>query len=234
MKRGWGGGRFLHLWSNFITIPTELLNKLFLSTRIARHRAKKRRGNDGSQKTGELQAFHSYTKPGPRVQVPAYADNFFPFLIFSTFLQSARGGHSLLAQCQFSSCPHHLKLSWSSLPWHSSSNPSGLACEFSSLPKVRHYPQIQYFLSSIPSRFPRQKATFHFLEVLWSWESGARGVVWRMLSMQVADWRQLLGISKCPGEGCGRDSNRFENSQVRLPDLLVIQTLTNDLCISAI
>lgn len=57
------------------------MNKLFLSTRIARQRAKKRRVNDGIQKTGELQSFHSYIKPGPGVRVPTYADNFFPFLI---------------------------------------------------------------------------------------------------------------------------------------------------------
>lgn len=121
-----GRGVFLYLWSNFIAIPTELLNKLFLSTRIARHRAKKRRGNDESQKTGELQSFHSYTKPGPRVQVLAYADNFFQFLILpcSYIHKLCPWGDFPSFQCQFSYCPHNLKLGWSLLASHSSSNSS--------------------------------------------------------------------------------------------------------------
>lgn len=78
----WRGGRgVLTLVIKFHSHSNWAFEQTFLSTRIARHRAKKRRGKDGSQETGELQAFHSYTKPGPGVRVPASADNFFHFLI---------------------------------------------------------------------------------------------------------------------------------------------------------
>lgn len=52
------------------------VEQTFSEHKNSQAQSQERRGNDGSQKTGERQSFHSYTKPGPGVQVPTYADNF--------------------------------------------------------------------------------------------------------------------------------------------------------------
>lgn len=159
MKRERGG--FLYWWSNFIAIPTELFNKLFLSTRIARQRAKKRRGNDGSQKTGELQSFHSYTKPGSGVGVPAHADNFFRFLILQhSYIHKLCPGTALpLTNASF---PIAL-ITWSlaglphlkNLPVYLHSR--GLFCNCHFLPDTRNNNQMQNFPTSLLWGFPVQR-----------------------------------------------------------------------------
>lgn len=58
------------------------------------------------------------------------------FFNIPLFTNSVPGVHSLLLQCQFSSCPHHLKPRWAPLPWDSSPSNSSYILEGSSANSV--------------------------------------------------------------------------------------------------
>lgn len=174
-----GGRKVLTLESNFTAIPTELLNKLFLSTRIARHRAKKRRGNDGSQKTGELGPFHT-----PTQNLALECESLHTLITPSTswfsnlprFTNYVPGVHSL--------CPHHLKSHCSLLPLGSSSN-SSCILEDSSTNSVSFLTWKTIIRSNIShAAFSEGSQAKRLLSIsLKFYELRARGVVWQMLSV---------------------------------------------------
>lgn len=97
--------------------------------------------------------------------------------------------------------PHHLNSSWSLLSEDSSSNSSYIVEDFLTylVSNIRNDHIIQKLLSRLPWEIPTQSIiSLKFYELKTSQQSR---MVWRMLRVQVADWRQLLGIPKYCGKG---------------------------------